>query len=81
MLLEPSAELAVVIIDRIVHTIFVFIRPKSNNCPALSDLTTMTEDLWSHALKFLDKYRLGDEDGDYNCDNVDDYDDAIMERE
>ena len=36
VLLEPSAELAVVIIDRIVHTIFVFIRPKSNNCPALS---------------------------------------------
>ena len=51
-----------------------------NNCPALSDLTTMTEDLWSHALKFLDKYRLDDEDGDYNCDNVDDYDDVYMER-
>ena len=40
----------------------------------------MTEDLWSHALKFLDKYRWDDEDGDYICDEVDDYDDAYMER-
>ena len=44
----------------------------------------MTEDLWSHALKFLDKYRLDDEDDDYNCDDVDDliikYDDAYIER-
>ena len=39
----------------------------------------MTEDLWSHALKFLDKYRLNDEDGDYNCDDVEDYDDAYMD--
>ena len=33
----------------------------------------MTEDLWSHALKFLDKYRWDDEDGD-----VDDNDELIM---
>ena len=62
------------------QTIIIF----ENNFPALSDLTTMTEDLWSHALKFLDKYRWYDEDGDYNCDDVVDliikYDDAYIER-